>query len=166
MAVTLTQPVAGQDRESEYSGPMEDWLVANGYAKTSDGKDKTNVTGVKADKDPTLAENREDAGEELALFGKSGKIDSEKPVEDGSREAEPIPFTNVPGIGDEQDDELTETREKLDGRVKEGQAPQEKASTKASTGTGDNLLDEPTSDTALIEDAPESAPAPVRRKKA
>ncbi len=170
MAVTLTQPVAGQDRDSEYSGPMEDWLIANGYAKASDGKDKVNITGVKADKDPTLAANREEAGEELALFGEDGKIKSEKPVEDGSREAEPVPFANVPGIGDTEDDELTETREKLDGRVdevKKGQVSLEKASTRAaekSAGTGDNLLDEPTTDTALIKDAPDVAPMPVRRR--
>lgn len=61
MAVTLTAPVEGKDRGDTYSGPNEDWLVANGYAARASGTDALHVSDVPASKDPTLAANREPA---------------------------------------------------------------------------------------------------------
>jgi len=79
MAVELTSPVEGKAVGETYSGDREDWLVEQGYAKRGSGKaeksredspeveekqapsvgDFRNATDVKADKDPTLAQNRE-----------------------------------------------------------------------------------------------------------
>lgn len=59
MAVTLTAPVEGLNRGDTYSGKNEEFLVANGYAYRSDGKQ---VAG-QAENDLMLAENREAPGE-------------------------------------------------------------------------------------------------------
>lgn len=63
--VTLTSQVLGRDVGDTYTGPEEDWLVAQGYARldspTGDepGVSNTGPADVTPDKDLTLAENRE-----------------------------------------------------------------------------------------------------------
>jgi hypothetical protein len=64
MSVKLHQPVEGKGAGESYSGEREDWLVAQGYASREDDVDKHLITDVKADKDPTLAQNREAPGDE------------------------------------------------------------------------------------------------------
>lgn len=63
MAVELTSPVLGQEPGYSYTGPLESWLLAEGYAKQADytgvGVSNTGATSVDPDEDPTLAENRE-----------------------------------------------------------------------------------------------------------
>lgn len=63
MAVTLTSPVLGQPVEYVYTGPLESWLLAQGYAR-QDGYTGPGVAGAgpattDPDADPTLAVNRE-----------------------------------------------------------------------------------------------------------
>jgi hypothetical protein len=61
MAVTLTSPAVGQQPGYVYTGPLEDWLVKNGYALiVGDTTDKSKLTGSTPANDPTLASNRED----------------------------------------------------------------------------------------------------------
>lgn len=57
--VTLHQPAEGLDRGDTYSGPNEEWLVANGYASRAKGEDGLHVTAGQAKNDQTLRENRE-----------------------------------------------------------------------------------------------------------
>lgn len=57
--VTLHQPVEGLDRGDTYSGPNEDWLVAEGYATRAKGGDGLHATSGSAKNDQRLAENRE-----------------------------------------------------------------------------------------------------------
>lgn len=65
MTVRLHQPVEGKAAGETYSGEREDWLVAQGYAsREGDMTDKTLLRDVEADKDPTLAQNREAPGDE------------------------------------------------------------------------------------------------------
>lgn len=63
MAVTLTSPVLGQEPGYSYTGPLEGWLLAEGYASqagyTGVGVSNTGPTAVAPDQDPTNAENRE-----------------------------------------------------------------------------------------------------------
>lgn len=63
MAVTLTSPVLGQAPGYSYTGPLEGWLLAEGYAKrtgyTGVGVSNTGATAVVPDQDPTKASNRE-----------------------------------------------------------------------------------------------------------
>lgn len=63
MAVELTSPVLGQAVGYSYTGELEDWLLAQGYAKrvgyTGPGVANTGTTDVVPANDPTLAENRE-----------------------------------------------------------------------------------------------------------
>lgn len=63
MTVTLTSPVLGKAVGETYTGDLEDWLLAQGYAKqdgyTGAGVSNTGVTDVTPDEDPTNAENRE-----------------------------------------------------------------------------------------------------------
>lgn len=170
MAVTLTSPVAGQDAGTEYSGPMEAWLVANGYAKDSELTDKSKVTGVKADQDPTLASNREAQREKLEILGTKVEGDPEKPVEDGQRKPEPLPVVEVPFVGQTDESGL---REQLDGSVNADEVSDETPAVQAAAteaaedaaGTGDNLAQEPTADSAPVEDAPAIEPAPERTRK-
>lgn len=65
MTVTLTSPVLGQAVDSEYTGSLEGWLLAHGYAKqagyTGVGVSETGVTDVAPADDLNLAENRESA---------------------------------------------------------------------------------------------------------
>lgn len=58
MSVTLHSPVEGLAAGETYSGPREDWLVAQGYA-SRDKVDGLHATSVEVAKDPTVAENRE-----------------------------------------------------------------------------------------------------------
>lgn len=63
MTVTLTSQVLGQEVGTTYTGPLEAWLLAEGYAKqdgyTGVGVSNTGATDVAPANDPTLPENRE-----------------------------------------------------------------------------------------------------------
>ena len=63
MAVELTSPVLGLNVGDPYTGTLESWLLAEGYAKqdgyTGPGVANTGATDVAPADDPTLAENRE-----------------------------------------------------------------------------------------------------------
>lgn len=63
MTVELTSPVLGQDVGYEYTGPLEAWLLAEGYAKQADydgpGVSNTGAASVDPDQDPRVAANRE-----------------------------------------------------------------------------------------------------------
>jgi hypothetical protein len=64
VTVTLTSPVLGKDVGDDYTGTLEDWLLAEGYAKragyTGPGVSNTGVTDIVPAKDPTLPANRGD----------------------------------------------------------------------------------------------------------
>ena len=64
MAVELTSPVLGQDVGYVYTGPLESWLLAEGYAKqdgyTGPGVSNIGATAVSPDQIPTDAANRAD----------------------------------------------------------------------------------------------------------
>lgn len=64
MAVELTSECLGQKPGYSYTGELEDWLLAQGYAKragyTGVGVSNTGATAVAPADDPTLAENRAD----------------------------------------------------------------------------------------------------------
>lgn len=64
MAVELTSPVDGKAVGDTYTGPLEGWFLAQGYAKqaayTGPGVANTGATDVDPGDDPTLAENRGD----------------------------------------------------------------------------------------------------------
>lgn len=64
MAVTLTSPVLGKAVGESYTGPLEDWLLAEGYAKrtgyTGPGVSNSGATDVVPAKDPQLPQNRTD----------------------------------------------------------------------------------------------------------
>ena len=63
MAVTLTSPVLGQEPGYVYTGPLEAWLLATGYAKqdgyTGPGVANTGASAADLGDDPREAENRE-----------------------------------------------------------------------------------------------------------
>lgn len=60
MAVVLTSPVLGHAVDYVYTGPLEPWLLKEGYARAQASPvDHTNDTGVLPKDDPTLAINRE-----------------------------------------------------------------------------------------------------------
>lgn len=63
MAVTLTSPVLGQEPGYVYTGELEPWLLANGYAKqdayAGPGVDNTGAAGVALAEDPREPANRE-----------------------------------------------------------------------------------------------------------
>lgn len=63
MTVELTSPVLGQAVGTPYTGNLEGWLLAEGYAKqagyTGPGVSNTGATDVAPANDPTRAENRE-----------------------------------------------------------------------------------------------------------
>ena len=64
MTVTLTSPVLGQDVGSTYTGDLEPWLLAQGYAKRADytgpGVSNTGPASDDLTQDPREPENRED----------------------------------------------------------------------------------------------------------
>lgn len=119
MTVLLTSPVAGQDAGTEYSGPMEDWLVANGYASDGQPTDKVNSTGVTPDLDPTLAENREEPREELKVLGEGVDKEPEAPVETGEREPAPLDGQRNRIVGIDEDPVVSAETEARDGRVED-----------------------------------------------
>jgi hypothetical protein len=63
VAVELTSPVLGQNPGYSYTGPLEAWLLAEGYAKqasyTGPGVANTGAADTTVANDPTLASNRE-----------------------------------------------------------------------------------------------------------
>ena len=64
MAVEITSPVLGKEVGESYTGPLEAWLLAEGYASqesyTGVGVANTGATAVDPDDDPTVAANREE----------------------------------------------------------------------------------------------------------
>ena len=64
MTVTLTSPVLGKSVGATYTGTLEDWLLAEGYATragyTGPGVSNTGPTDVIPANDPTLPANRGD----------------------------------------------------------------------------------------------------------
>lgn len=74
MAVEMTSEAYGKLPGESYTGPEEDWLLANGYAKragyTGPGVANTGASDVTPDKEPTDAVNREEAGHGSYVFGK------------------------------------------------------------------------------------------------
>lgn len=64
MVVTITSEVFGKVPGETYTGPQEDWLLAQGYASQAAyagvGVANTGATAVTPANDPTLAANRED----------------------------------------------------------------------------------------------------------
>ena len=64
MTVTLTSPVLGKAVGETYTGALEPWLLAEGYAKQDAyegiGVSNTGATAVDPDEDPTNPANRED----------------------------------------------------------------------------------------------------------
>jgi hypothetical protein len=68
--VTLHQDVEGHkaNDEIEVDDDRAAWLVAQGYASIKgDDSDKTRITDVPADKDPTLAKNHRDSADFAAV---------------------------------------------------------------------------------------------------
>lgn len=65
MPVTLTSPVLGQPVGFTYTGDLEEWLLAQGYARqdgyTGPGVANVGATDVLPADDPTLASNRDEA---------------------------------------------------------------------------------------------------------
>lgn len=120
MSVKLHQPVAGQDAGSTYTGPMEAWLVANGYASDSTGTDKVNVTGVAPDLDPQLADNREAPGEPFAVKGEpvgEPALPVEDPASTGRRTPAPQDAQRDATLGAPESKESKAATRRRDGRV-------------------------------------------------
>lgn len=63
MTVNITSPVLGKNVGETYTGSLESWLLANGYASqaayTGPGVANTGATDVAVANDPRLASNRE-----------------------------------------------------------------------------------------------------------
>lgn len=63
MTVTITSEVFGKKPGESYTGAMESWLLANGYAKqagyTGPGVDNDGAAGIALANDPRQAANRE-----------------------------------------------------------------------------------------------------------
>lgn len=75
MSVELTSPAGGLNRGDTYTGPLEAWLIAEGYATS----DRT-MPVTKAASDPRLAEHRERPGDSLAFKGKELKVQQPGPA--------------------------------------------------------------------------------------
>lgn len=147
MSVTLHQPVAGMDAGATYSGPMERWLVVNGYASDGAKTDKADVTGVLEDENPTLADHREAPGEDFEVLGQ--KLEPKaKPVETGEREAAPLPAPRNTVLGVEEDPEVTAANaplqevKKSSGRKAKVQEVAEAAAEEAA-GNSEHSVEEP-----------------------
>lgn len=87
MAVTMTSEALGKQPGETYTGPEEDWLLAQGYAKrdgyTGPGVSNTGPSDVAPANDPTQRENREPA--------QTGFDDQHRP------NPEPVPYDFDPG---------------------------------------------------------------------
>lgn len=110
MPVKLHQPVAGMNTGETYTGPLEAWLVVNGYASDGADTNKVDVTGVVEAENPTLAANREDAD-----ATPEGVEDA-----DNARELDKPQQIDVPHVvvGGEANEEFTKAKPKRDGRKK------------------------------------------------
>lgn len=116
MPVTIHQPVAGLAVGESYSGPLEPWLVVNGYAADGVLKDKSNLTGALPEQDPTLAENREPAGEsEPVVLGEALEV-KDNAVEDDEN-PKPLPGKRNRTVGADEDPAVQAQTDELDGRV-------------------------------------------------
>ena len=82
MAVELTSPAVGKNVGDSHTGPEEDWLLAEGYAKragyTGPGVSNTGPAGASVANDLTSADNREDPGESFDFD--AGGVDTEPPT--------------------------------------------------------------------------------------
>lgn len=152
MSVKLHQPVAGLGRGDTYSGPMESWLLANGYASREDDlTDKQNLTGVTEDQNPMLAENREDAGDEVKVLGEGFEEPAPENAPDANPQAIDLPDERNLIVGVEEDDDVLDQVAERDGRVDPEDVsgfPAELEDAVAAAAdaeqTGDHLLNEPT----------------------
>lgn len=104
MSVRLTSPVLGRPVGFVYTGPEEEWLLAQGYAKRESGTSPTSYTGpgvagtgptdVAPAKDPQLASNREPA--------QTGFDDQHRP------NPEPVPYDfDTGGVNDDVPSDFT-----------------------------------------------------------
>jgi hypothetical protein len=151
MTVKLHQPIAGKDAGATYSGPMESWLLALGYASVDgDTTDKVDVTGV-ADigQDPTLPENREEPGAPFKISGEKAKPRNNAAETKPAQERTPRRGRIV---GANPEDSAVPAE--LDGRVEpekvEGKPEVQEDAEKAAdetAGTGDVHADEPEQET-------------------
>lgn len=113
--VELTSPVAGLRVGDPYSGPMENWLLAYGYAKDGAKTDKVDVTAPLPQHDPTLAENREAPGADLSIKGES--VEGGENASEVLGEANVVPLQPTRIVGAGPTPEADAQREELDGRV-------------------------------------------------
>lgn len=112
MTVKLHQPVAGLGVGAEYVGPMEDWLVVNGYAsRANDRTDKVDVTDVTPDLDPTNADNREAPGELFQVLGEEYEPDV------AQLDPKPLHKRRKRIVGTKEDPEAAAQTAERDGRV-------------------------------------------------
>lgn len=95
MVVEMTSEAMGVQVGQTYSGPEENWLLAEGYAKranyTGPGVSNTGPTDVEPDLDPTVAENRE-------VY----PVDFD---DQGRPNPEPVPYDFDPGGVDDEEPE-------------------------------------------------------------
>lgn len=103
MRIKLHQDVEGHKAGEtvEVKAERAKWLVAQGYASTSKDADGVRATSVPADDDPTLATNREDAGEGLRERMAAGLGTP------GSAEVDDSEISPVPTIPDATKIEMT-----------------------------------------------------------
>lgn len=72
MTVVMTSEAAGKKVDETYTGPLEPFLLAEGYARRTDVSTKlpsTGALGVAVADDPRLNENREAPGEAVSYEG-------------------------------------------------------------------------------------------------
>lgn len=105
MTVTLTSPVLGKNVADSYTGPLEDWLLSEGYARragyTGPGVKNVGPTvNFDVDGDPTLAENRETPYFPLTA-DRNATIAND--AENLTKERFPAPGQDVDGDGDSDD---------------------------------------------------------------
>lgn len=70
MTVVMTSPTGGLAVGATYTGPLEPWYLAQGYARAQSGPvSHLNERGVLKKDNPMLATNREDPGASFELSG-------------------------------------------------------------------------------------------------
>lgn len=141
MTVKLHQPVAGLGVGAEYVGPMEDWLVVNGYAsRANDRTDKVDATDVTPDLDPTNPENREAPGELFKVLGEEYEPDA------AQLEPKPLPRKRNRTPGRAEHPKTAQQVAERDGRVDPAEVTKEppaEQSAEDAEGDGDTEHDEP-----------------------
>jgi hypothetical protein len=76
VTVKLTSPALGEGVGYEYTGPLEAWLKLEGYAVTTSATPESHLltTAALPADDPTLAINREAAGQPFGLSGRLATV--------------------------------------------------------------------------------------------